>query len=261
MTGPGARWIGPLCSVLGVLGFSFKAILVKLAYAWHPVDAGDAARAADALRGAVLRRDGLVGGSAGRDDAPITTRDWRALVWLGFIGYYLSSLLDFIGLHVHHRRARAARAAPVSDDGAWCSRPLLHGRRVTRREVAALALSYAGIALVFAHDLSFGGDARALWIGGALVFASAMTVRGVPDRRRRRSIARLGSMRFIAWAMLCVVRVRASAQFALTRDLSALAVPRSIMRCRSRWRCFRRSCRRGSSPRRSEGLGANTYPR
>ena len=32
-------WLGPLLAILGVLGFSFKAILIKLAYAWSPVDA------------------------------------------------------------------------------------------------------------------------------------------------------------------------------------------------------------------------------
>jgi len=31
-------WLGPLFAVLGVLGFSFKAILIKLAYAAAPVD-------------------------------------------------------------------------------------------------------------------------------------------------------------------------------------------------------------------------------
>jgi hypothetical protein len=31
-------WLGPLLAVLGVLGFSFKAILIKLAYAAAPVD-------------------------------------------------------------------------------------------------------------------------------------------------------------------------------------------------------------------------------
>jgi hypothetical protein len=29
-------WVGPLCAVIGVLGFSFKAILIKLAYAATP---------------------------------------------------------------------------------------------------------------------------------------------------------------------------------------------------------------------------------
>ena len=34
-----APWVGPLLAVVGVLGFSFKAILIKLAYAWEPIDA------------------------------------------------------------------------------------------------------------------------------------------------------------------------------------------------------------------------------
>ena len=34
----GALWIGPLCAVLGVPGFSFKATLVKFAYSWHEID-------------------------------------------------------------------------------------------------------------------------------------------------------------------------------------------------------------------------------
>ena len=32
------------------------------------------------------------------DTAPIARADWTRLLWLGFIGYYLASLLDFIGL-------------------------------------------------------------------------------------------------------------------------------------------------------------------
>jgi hypothetical protein len=30
--------VGVLFAVLGVLGFSFKAILIKLAYRWDPID-------------------------------------------------------------------------------------------------------------------------------------------------------------------------------------------------------------------------------
>jgi drug/metabolite transporter (DMT)-like permease len=92
--------------------------------------------------------------------------------------------------------------------------------------VLALALSYGGIAFVFANDLRFGGDSSALWIGGALVFASALTYAlylvGAGD-----VIARLGSVRFSAWAML-LSTLFVLAQFALTRDLAALDVPLSI---------------------------------
>jgi hypothetical protein len=34
-----APWIGPAIAIVGVLGFSFKAILIKLAYACAPIDA------------------------------------------------------------------------------------------------------------------------------------------------------------------------------------------------------------------------------
>ena len=36
--GPSNRWIGPLCAVAGVLGFSMKAIFIKLVYAGSSVD-------------------------------------------------------------------------------------------------------------------------------------------------------------------------------------------------------------------------------
>ena len=100
------------------------------------------------------------------------------------------------------------------------------GRPITRRAILALLLSYAGIAFVVGHDLAFAGDARALWIGIALVFGSAFAYAlylvGAGD-----VIARMGSMRFIAWAML-TSSVFVLTHFALTRDLALLRVPPAI---------------------------------
>lgn len=103
---------------------------------------------------------------------------------------------------------------------------VLFKQRIGGRTVLALGLSYAGILLVFVHDLQFGGDPRALWLGGGLVFASALCYSlylvGVGP-----VIARLGSLRFIAWAML-ISSVFVIAQFVTTRPLAALAAPPSI---------------------------------
>ena len=224
LTWRNAPWIGPLCSVLGVLGFSFKAILIKLGYAWHPVDAVTlltlrmlfAAPFFVAMAWWAGRRSNV---------RPIAIRDWRMLFWLGFIGYYLSSLLDFIGLE-YITAALERLVLYLYPTIVLLLSVVLRGRRVVAREVVALAVSYAGIALVFAHDMHFGGDARALWFGGALVFTSAITYAvyliGAGDL-----IARLGSMRFIAWAMLAS-SVFVFVQFALTRSIETLAVPPSI---------------------------------
>ncbi len=103
---------------------------------------------------------------------------------------------------------------------------LFLGQRITGQVVLALALSYAGILLVFARDLSFAGVPRELWTGGALVFASsffyALYLVGAGP-----VIARLGSARFIALAMLASAAF-VFAQFLTTRPLQALAAPLRI---------------------------------
>jgi len=217
------RWVGPLFAVLGVLGFSFKAILIKLAYAWHPVDA--VTLLALRMLFSAPFFVAMAWWATRSASRPIARRDWIAIVWLGFIGYYLASLLDFMGLQ--HITAALERLVlflyptmVVLLSAAWRKQP------VTRRAIAALLLSYAGIVLVFAHDLRVGGDPAALWTGGALVFGSAffyalylVSAGGV--------IARIGSARFISWAMLASTAF-VLAQFLLTRPVAALAVPASI---------------------------------
>jgi drug/metabolite transporter (DMT)-like permease len=99
-------------------------------------------------------------------------------------------------------------------------------QRITGRILIALALSYAGIVLVFGRDLSLAGDPHALWLGGALVFAGA-ALYAVYLVAAGPVIGRLGSMRFISWAMLAST-VFVLLQFVLTRPMAALAVPARI---------------------------------
>ena len=225
MTGSsGHRWIGPLCAVLGVLGFSFKAILVKLAYAWHPLDAVTLLALRMLFSAPFFVAMAWWAGRR-REARPIANRDWRALLWLGFVGYYFSSLLDFTGLRYITAALERLVLFMYPTMVVLLSAVML-GRPVTRRAALALVLSYAGIAFVVGHDLSFGGNAPALWTGIALVFGSAFTYAlylvGAGD-----VIARMGSMRFIAWAMLAST-VFVLTHFVLTRDLAQLRVPPSI---------------------------------
>lgn len=219
----GTRWIGPLCAVVGVLGFSFKAILIKLAYAWHPVDA------ITLLTLRMLYAAPLFAVLAwwtGRGTAaPLAAADLRRLAWLGFVGYYLASLFDFLGL-AYVSAALERLVLFLYPTLVVLLSALLLGKPVTRRAVLALLVSYAGILLVFVHDLDTAGNPRDVLIGGALVFGSAVfyalyLVQSGPV------IARLGALRFVAGAMLASTGF-VVAQFVLTRDLGRLAVPPSI---------------------------------
>jgi drug/metabolite transporter (DMT)-like permease len=155
----------------------------------------------------------------------LTRRDWLSIAWLGFIGYYLSSLVDFIGLQ-YVTAALERLMLYLYPTIVVVLSAIFFRQRITGRIVVALALSYVGIVLVFARDLQLAGDPRELWLGGALVFASsflyACYLVGVGP-----VIARLGSMRFIALAMLTSA-LFIFIHFLATRPSSALLVPARV---------------------------------
>ena len=186
----------------------------------------DAARAAHALLGAVLRRDGVVGGS--RRAAPIErARRGCGSSWLGLHRLLPREPARLHRPQLHHRRARAAGALPVPDDGRAAVGACSTGSRSARRAIVALALSYAGIVLVFWHDLRVGGDTPRRSRSAARWCSAARSATRSTSSAPGGVIGRLGSMRFIAWAML-VSTVFVLAHFALTRPLAALDVPPRI---------------------------------
>ena len=220
----GADLAGPACAVLGVLGFAFKAILIKLAYAWSAIDPVTLLTLRMLYSAPFFA---LMAWWASRRQRArrIERRDWAAIAGLGFIGYYLSSLVDFMGLQ-YVTAALERLMLYLYPTIVVLLSALLFKQRITGRIVVALALSYAGILLVFGRDLSFAGDRGALWLGGGLVFAGSFLyacylVGAGPV------IARLGSMRFIALAMLAST-VFVVAHFVLTRPPAALAAPARI---------------------------------
>jgi drug/metabolite transporter (DMT)-like permease len=135
----GEQWIGPALAVVGVLGFSFKAILIKLAYAWAPIDAVTLlalrmlyATPFFALMASFATRR--------RDIAAIAKGDWLRLVWLGFIGYYLASLVDFMGLQYVSAGLERLMLYLYPTIVVVLS-ALLFKQRITGRILLALALS------------------------------------------------------------------------------------------------------------------------
>ena len=210
--------------MFGVLGFSFKAILIRLAYREYPVDA-ITLLTLRMLYSAPLFLLMAAWAQRAPQATPTSRADWMRLVWLGCIGYYLASLLDFMGLQYISASLERLVLFLYPTIVVLLSAVML-GRPITRRAVAALALSYAGIALVFWHDLRFAVDAGATLTGGGLVFASAILY-ALYLVQAGGVIGRLGSARFISWAMLAST-VFIVIQFLLTRPLSALALPSTI---------------------------------
>ena len=221
MTPAAYRGWGMLFALAGTIAFAFRPVLIKLGYEAAPVSATTLlflrmtlslpffAAVAWWLRGA----------------PPLARRDWAGIVALGFLGYYLASLLDFLGLQ--YVSAGLGRLIMfLYPTLVVILSALFLARRPTRRELAALALTYAGIALVLSHNLGASPEHRQFLLGAALVFGSAMSY-AVYLVTGSQLVKRVGSMRFTAYTMM-VSTVPAVVQFALLETPAALELPGEV---------------------------------
>ena len=211
--------MGVALAVLAAFGFSFKAIFVKLAYAAAPVEAITLLTLRMSFSLPIVLGVGLW---IGRDAPPLARRDWGILVALGLLGYYGSSILDFVGLQ-YISAALERLILFVYPTLTVLIGVLFMGKRLERRQVAALVLSYAGIGLAFAHDLKIAGDTHAVWLGAAFVFGSALTY-ALYSAGTELAVRRLGAIRFAALAII-VSTVATQLHFVVSQPLSALAQP------------------------------------
>ncbi len=209
---------GLILASLGAIAFSGKAIIVKLAYR-HGVDAVTLIMLRMLF---ALPLFALMAWWAGRGKPALTLRDVLGVVGLGFSGYYLASFLDFAGLAYisasFERLILYLNPTLVLLFG-W----LLYRRRATRPQVLGMVVSYAGVLLVFGHELWTGGSGQgggaAAW-GAFLVFLSAVSYAGYLVYSGE-FVKRLGSLRLVGLAttvacLLCIL------QFLLTRPLGTV---------------------------------------
>ncbi|MCC4117476.1 DMT family transporter [Aromatoleum toluclasticum] len=208
-----------LFATLGAIGFSFKAIFVKLAYRYG-VDAETLLALRMGLSLPFFIVMGLVADA--RAAQRMDGRDWLWMVALGFSGYYLSSYLDFLGLR-YITAALERLILFLYPTLVILLSALFLAKPIGRRTLAALALCYCGIGLAVGHDLHIAGEARDVALGGALVFASSLSY-ALYLMGNGQVVGRLGSMRVTAFAT-SVASVLCIAQFFVLRPVSALDLP------------------------------------
>ncbi len=163
-----ALWPGLALAMAGSIAFSGKAIIVKLAYR-HGVDAVTLIMYRMLF---ALPLFALLAWWAGRGQPALTRRDWLVVSGLGFSGYYLASFLDFAGL-AYITASLERLILYLNPTLVLALGVVVFKRRVSPRQMIALAVSYCGVLLVFGHEVSLQGANTAL--GTALVFASAVS--------------------------------------------------------------------------------------
>ena len=214
---------GLLLAILGSIAFSGKAIIVKLAYRYGV----DAVTLIMYRMLFALPIFAVMAWWASRGKAALTRNDWLGILGLGFTGYYLASFLDFAGL-AYISAALERLILYLNPTLVLLLGWFLYKKRMSSRQVWAMALSYAGILLVFGHEINLQAVNNSVTAWGALlVFGSAVSY-AIYLSYSGEMVKKLGSMRLVGLAttvacLLCI------AQFLILRPVSYMVVAPQVI--------------------------------
>jgi drug/metabolite transporter (DMT)-like permease len=213
-------WSGLLLAGAGSIAFSGKAILAKLMYRYG-VDAVTVVMWRMMLSLPLFL---LLAWWAGRGKPALTRRDGITLAGLGFSGYYAASMLDFYGL-MHISASLERLILYLGPTIVMVLTVLWFKRPVSRKQWFAAGVSYAGVMVVFGHELA--GQGSQVLLGASLVFGSAISY-AVYLLASGEVVRRLGSMRLVglaSTAACCFCMLH----FVAVKPLSAIMVPEPVM--------------------------------
>ena len=211
---------GALMAVTGVVLFSAKAVMVKLAYTYN----------VDHLTLLLFRmffafpvyvliaiwKKPLNPNIVGK-------KDYLWIVFFGFVGYYLASLFDFMGLQ--YIKAGLERIIlfiypTIVVLLSW----LVFGKRISRIQGIAIGITYIGVLVTFWGEISINENTALM--GGALIFLSALTYASYLVGSGW-LIPKFGAIQFTAYAMivstLCIV-----AHYLMVRGFTLQVYPTEV---------------------------------
>lgn len=187
--------VGTLMIFLSAVGFSAKAVIIKLAYQLDvdPITLLSL-RMAFSLPFFVMMA--VYGEMCAKER--ISGRDALNLMVLGLIGYYLSSLMDFEGLQYVSAGLERLILFLYPTFVVLLSAAFL-GRKITKRDAIALVMSYVGVALAVSHDIASRGNNT---LFGSLVIFGCAVSWAVYLVGADKMMNRIGAVRFTGYAMV-----------------------------------------------------------
>ena len=215
-----SQQVGYLLTVLGVAGFSAKAIFAKLAYV-HGVEPITLMTLRSLLAVPLLW---LVFALRESGRTTLNRRDWLRMLWAGLSGYYLAAYLDFYGLQTVTATLERIILFLYPCFVVLLS-AFLNRRRLGAKEWGALAIAYGGVVVTLAGTQS--AQLAGQWPGlvliltAAFIFATYYVVAGELARR-------LSAVRFSAYVMT-IAGGATLGHFLLLRPVTALLeLPASV---------------------------------
>ncbi|QXP71677.1 DMT family transporter [Polaribacter sp. R2A056_3_33] len=189
-------WLGVFLGVLGIVLFSSKAVMVKLAYKYN----------VDAITMLLLRMlfsfpFYVVIAYLYRNknkEIKTTKSDYYWVVFFGVVGYYLASYFDFEGL-TYIKASLERIILFVYPTIVILLNRLFFKQPITKFQALAIFLSYLGIVIAFSDEVDVSGNN--VYLGGFFVLLSAITYASYLVGSGW-LIPKFGVVKFTAYAML-----------------------------------------------------------
>jgi len=189
-------WFGIFLGVLGIVLFSSKAVMVKLAYNYN----------VDAITMLLLRMlfsfpfyvvIAFVYRNKNKE-IETTKKDYYWVLFFGLVGYYLASYFDFEGL-TYIKASLERIILFVYPTIVILLNRLFFKQPITKFQALAIFLSYLGIVIAFSDEVDISGNN--VYLGGFFVLLSAITYASYLVGSGW-LIPKFGVVKFTAYAML-----------------------------------------------------------
>ncbi|TNJ44551.1 DMT family transporter [Tamlana fucoidanivorans] len=189
-------WYGVVLGVLGVVLFSSKAVMVKLAYNYG----------ADAVSILLFRMlfafpFYVIIALYYKNKNTVIRLQRRDYFWLfvfGFIGYYLASYFDFIGL-TYIKASLERIILFVYPTLVLFFNKLIFKQRISKTQIMAILLTYFGVVIAFWEEV--GEVGIQVLLGGGFILLSAITYASYLVGSGW-LIPKFGVVKFTAYAMM-----------------------------------------------------------
>jgi len=189
-------WYGIAIGVLGVVLFSSKAVMVKIAYNYK----------VDAISMLLLRMLFSLpfyviiayAYRNNKNDSVIFKKDYAWIVFFGFVGYYLASYFDFVGL-TYIKASLERIILFIYPTIVILLNKFFLKQTINKIQVAAIGLTYLGVIIAFWDEVVISSTDT--YLGAFFILLSAITYASYLVGSGW-LIPKFGVIRFTAYAML-----------------------------------------------------------
>ncbi len=192
-------FIGFAIALSGAIMFSTKAIIVKLAFANTNVDA--ITLLSIRMLFSLPFYIGIAFFAANKEGSTkLSYKQWGYIMALGLLGYYASSLFDFIGLQ--YISAGLERLILfLYPTFSVLLNTFLFKSKLNKKQIVALFLTYAGIGLAYYGELKIDTQNPNFFYGSFMVFLCAITY-SIYLVGTGKLVQQVGATKYTAYAML-----------------------------------------------------------